>query len=380
MKLIKKLRDVYKNETDALRGKAVTLFLINAILGIFFLLFAMIRITGGSIVVGMGEISIAIILVLNIFSLFSGRYRLSSMVSLFLFTMAAFVMFILQDHNELDDLYKFSTYIISVICVAPLLSYTIWQMIAVGCAGVIGQVVFFYLKFSPIARANGETDITGQFVISITFLLMAAFFAVLVFRSQLSSIRMAETEKESAEISFKKINNVIDEMRGSFDLGEKLLVAAETASRSAGDISDKLNNIGIIVSNLEGSTEISGKANAQIMESEKTVKEKMNLQTEAINQSSAAVEQIVDQISFVSRLAEQKLGQIEGLNKVTRQGEAKLEDSLNSLTRLSESTDDILEIIEVIESISSRTNMLAMNAAIEAAHSRGSRSRFCRCC
>ena len=208
----------------------------------------------------------------------------------------------------------------------------------------------------------------GQMIISVAFLAMASFFAILIFRFQLKSVEVVGIEKEHAETSFRKINAIIEEMRGSFDVGEKLMSAAESTSQSAENIAAKLNSIGAIVDELEQSTGVGDRANSMINESSDTVKQKMNLQTDAISQSSSAVEQIVQQISFVSRLAEQKLGQIESLNQVSEQGEGKLEESLESLHRLSQSTDDILEIIEVIESISSRTNMLAMNAAIEAAH------------
>ena len=52
----------------------------------------------------------------------------------------AFVMFLIQEHNEMDDIYKFSTYIISVVCVAPLLAYALWQMILVSAVGLLGQI------------------------------------------------------------------------------------------------------------------------------------------------------------------------------------------------------------------------------------------------
>ena len=368
MNTIKKLKNVYSDQNENFREKAVTLFIINAVLGVFFLLFAGIRVRAGSYTVAAGEAVVSLILVANIIILFKGRYRASSIISNLIFALAAFVMFLIQEHNELDDLYKFSTYIISVICVAPLLSYSLWQMVLIAASGIAGQFAFFYFLLMPYAVENGETNIYGQFIISITFLLMAAFFAILVFRMQLRSIKAAETEKEHVEINFRKINSVIEEMRGSFDVGERLIVAAESTSRSANNISEKLGSIGKTVDILKQSTAEGENANGKITSAAETVKDRMNQQIDAISQSTAAVEQIVAQISFVNTLAARKLGQIEKLNEASRRGEVKLEDSIESLTRLSSSTDNILEIIEVIESISSRTNMLAMNAAIEAAH------------
>ena len=368
MNPFKKLRNIYSQENENYREKVTTLFIINLLLGFFFLVFAVIRLMAESYVVAVGEGFVAVILAVNIIILFRGRYRVSSIISIFLFSAAAFVIFLIQEHTGLDDIYKFSTYIISVICVAPLLSYSLWQMLLVAASGFFGQIAFFVFLLMPYAAESGESGILGKLIISTTFLAMASFFALLVFRIQLRTIKAVEKEKEHAERSFMTINTIIGEMRDSFNVGEKLLNAAESTSQSAENIAAKLMNIGKIVDELETSTDIGNRANSMINDSSGTVKQKMDLQTDAISQSSAAVEQIVQQISFVSRLAGQKLGQLDGLNHVSERGEGKLEDSLNSLQRLSQSTDDILEIIEVIESISSRTNMLAMNAAIEAAH------------
>ena len=368
MNPIKSLKTIYSEENDLFKEKAITLFIINFLLAVFFFLFAAIRFKAGNYKVAAGETGVSLILAVNIFILYRGKYRISSIVSIILFILAAFLMFMMQDHNEFDDLYKFSTYIISVICVAPLLSYRLWQMILVSFAGIAGQFFFFYTMMLPVARKAGETGILGQFVISIAFLFMASLFAILVFRMQLRAIASARNEKDKAQQSFDSLNSVIAEMKDSFNVGDKLLSAAEATSRSAEEIAGNLNDISGKSTELHNATDTNERVNKNLLEAENIVKDKMDLQTNAINQSSSAVEQIIGQVSFVIRLAEQKLGNIEDLDNASRKGEGKLEDSLTALKRLSESTDEILDIIDVIESISSRTNMLAMNAAIEAAH------------
>ena len=165
MKIIDKLNKVYIDESDNYREKAVTLYVINQVLALFFLLFSIIRITKGDIGVAAGEAIVTFFLAFNIYALFKGKYEICSTVSIFLFAGAAFGIFMIQEHKELNDIYIFSTYIVSVICVAPLLSYKVWQMVVIVVSGILGQTGFFFIKLVPLAAAKGITDYKGEYFI-----------------------------------------------------------------------------------------------------------------------------------------------------------------------------------------------------------------------
>ena len=368
MKIIKKIKSIYKSENDIYREKAVTLYVINQVLAVFFLIFAVIRFAKGDIAVASGEVLIALLLALNIFALFRGQYKLCSSASVMLFTGAAFGIFLIKKPQDINDIYIFSTYIISVICVAPLLSYKVLQMILIVAAGIVGQTAFFFLKLVPVAAANGAENFIGEYVISIIFLFMAGFFAVLVFRMQLRTIEAVQHEKNKTDKNFQQLNIIVGRMKSSFNVGEKLLGAAENTTRVSANLSENIQELDNISKELTNSAEGTENANMKINESRELVMEKMDIQSEAIQNASDSLKNMVEKIEIISNEAESKLNILEVLNQSSEEGYSKLEQSLQSIENLSKSSSEILEIISVIESISSRTNMLAMNAAIEAAH------------
>lgn len=88
----------------------------------------------------------------------------------------------------------------------------------------------------------------------------------------------------------------------------------------------------------------------------------------ALQESSAAIEEMTATLGSASGLASGKRDQVERLAQAVRGGESDMAATIDAIRRVSQGVTGISDMTEVIHDVAEKTNLLSMNAAIQAAH------------
>ena len=156
---------------------------------------------------------------------------------------------------------------------------------------------------------------------------------------------------------------------------EVVATSAKALSGSVGDSFVALEAITQTVNTIESGEKtqgvLIGTADTEIRsmaENAKYVEQQVMIQTSAIQQSSASVNEMAANISSVAEMTQKADAVSALLREKSEQGSVLLSSAVTAIKELQGVSTEVQKIVQVIQSIANSTNLLSMNAAIEAAH------------
>ena len=125
---------------------------------------------------------------------------------------------------------------------------------------------------------------------------------------------------------------------------------------------------------INASDVVSG-ASAEVSQGSSDLSQRVQEQAAALEQTSATMHQMSSQVDSNSQNALQASSMAETVKDKTHNGVALMQQTINAMTAIEDSSKHINDIVNLIDGIAFQTNLLALNAAVEAArageHGRG---------
>ncbi len=352
-----------------IQKKARILLTTNMILGGLMLFLGLVMLATGAVIVGATLTIVTTMCLATMFLIRSGRYRWA--VNFFLAVGFSAVFFAIKFDQYVDiyETYVMGTLGTFLLIATSLIGYDRRQPLIISGLLIASIGVLYLTDILP--KDGGIVTVLHIQSLVTPFLMIvcSGIYGGIILSLQKELVTEAENQAESSRRKFEELEKAVrDAQSTSLDIGNRLSISSSQAMKMVRQLQDYLLTIKREVGDLSREVRTSSDANQKVGEATAGVRTSLDHYRSSVEKVTGSMEKIAAAINGISGSTRDKKGELDQLVTVSEEGRGKMNQSQQSIEKVSGSSTDILNMVTIINDVANRTNMLALNASIEASH------------
>lgn len=318
-----------------------------------------------------------VLLVFSLYLLKNKKHIPATYLIMFVLVCSSYLVLFLMPYNyrTQESLYRPFGFITVMAAVNALVSIEKRQIVVF----YIGVLFGIFVSYGTVYRDLFEINMIGVITVLATSVLglsLETLVLYLVKKLTENSIKDADVKTKEMTEALGTTKLLLQETQLGMNIGEQVLQAGKKVSKAVGIIDTFNRDLNQGAKKLLHGSNVFSESNQAVNQSTQIMAKNFEEEVVAINETTAAITQILSNIESISTIAQKRRVMLDELGENSKSQQKLMGQLGETVEQVKESSAGIQNFVQTIEDIAGRTSLLSMNASIEAARAGASGKGF----